>query len=393
MKKILSLDIKYSSIQMIYYAAWAAMMGYASVYLLDKGFSNSIIGTTLSIICLLGVILQPMAGTFADKHKHIELRKMIAIIMILAIICSLSLYLLKESSLLLLILFIGVLSFNYAIVPLLNSMAFVFEKYNIKINFGLARGCGSGAYAISSILLGYLIEDVGASVLPLIYMIFNIMLIVVTYSFVVPRKERNKIIIEAEEESHGELTLKEFTMKYKRFVIFIIGTVFVYFSMSFLNNFFIQVITPIGGSESDMGIAVFIAAMLELPTMALFNTLQAKFGCNMLIRISTFAFIIKAIVTMLAPNMMWIYFAQIFQIPSFAFLTPASIYYANIIVNEADLTKGQSLITMGSTGTGILASLIGGILLDITSVRNVLLICIIVSSIGAIIVNMVLENP
>lgn len=43
MKKILSLDIKYSAIQVLYFGIYIALIGYASVYLLAKGFSNSII--------------------------------------------------------------------------------------------------------------------------------------------------------------------------------------------------------------------------------------------------------------------------------------------------------------------------------------------------------------
>lgn len=36
------LDVKYSGIQIVYYGAWCALLGYASVFLLDRGFSNSI---------------------------------------------------------------------------------------------------------------------------------------------------------------------------------------------------------------------------------------------------------------------------------------------------------------------------------------------------------------
>ena len=47
MSRVKSLNIKYVASQVFYFATFAAMMGYASVYLLHKGFSNSTIG----IIC------------------------------------------------------------------------------------------------------------------------------------------------------------------------------------------------------------------------------------------------------------------------------------------------------------------------------------------------------
>ena len=40
MKKNRSLNLKYAGSQIFYFAAFAAMMGYASVFLLDKGCSN-----------------------------------------------------------------------------------------------------------------------------------------------------------------------------------------------------------------------------------------------------------------------------------------------------------------------------------------------------------------
>ena len=48
MKKNRSLNLKYAGSQIFYFAAFAAMMGYASVFLLDKGCSNSQIGIALS---------------------------------------------------------------------------------------------------------------------------------------------------------------------------------------------------------------------------------------------------------------------------------------------------------------------------------------------------------
>ena len=52
MKKNLILDVKYSGIQIVYYGAWCALLGYASVFLIDRGFSNSVIG-----IAFIGMII------------------------------------------------------------------------------------------------------------------------------------------------------------------------------------------------------------------------------------------------------------------------------------------------------------------------------------------------
>lgn len=387
MKKILSLDLKYSGIQMLYYGSFCALMGYASVYLLDRGFSSSIIGVLLSLISIISVFAQPTVAQFADKNKQIELRKIVSLLLIVTIILAASMFLFKKGSFLILIFFLGITTFMQTITPLLNSMAFVFEKHGIEINFGLGRGLGSGAYALVSFGLGYLVEDVGASILPMVYLIMNILLIIIVYSFVVPKSEQNNIVEQKEEVVETkQLSLVEFASRYKKFMVFIVGLVFVYFTHVIINNFFIQVITPINGTESDMGTAVFLAAILELPAMIFFNKLRDKISCEKLIMIGVVAFLIKHFLTFLAGNMTMIYVAQAFQMISYAILTPASIYYANEVIDKADLVKGQSFITMAYTGSGIIANFVGGVLIDNLGVHSVLLIGTIISVIGVIIV-------
>ena len=76
MKKNRSLNLKYAGSQIFYFAAFAAMMGYASVFLLDKGCSNSQIGIALALSSIIAVLLQPMLASFADNHKNIEINEL-----------------------------------------------------------------------------------------------------------------------------------------------------------------------------------------------------------------------------------------------------------------------------------------------------------------------------
>ena len=100
-------------------------------------------------------------------------------------------------------------------------------------------------------------------------------MIVVVYAYVVPKSERKEIVEEAHyKEEVQQLSFIEFCKKYKKFMVFVLGIVAVFFTHTIINNFFIQVIKPIGGSESQMGTAVFLAAIVELPAMALFNKMR-----------------------------------------------------------------------------------------------------------------------
>ena len=68
------------------------------------------------------------------------------------------------------------MSFNYATDEF---SAFAFEQHGIEINYGLARGLGSVAYAIASLALGHIVESFSPGILPLfyIYLLFYYLLL------------------------------------------------------------------------------------------------------------------------------------------------------------------------------------------------------------------------
>lgn len=387
MQKNKILDIKYALIQVLYLGAFCGLMGYASVYLLDKGFNNATIGFTLAAVSVISVFSQPAVASFADKHKNISLQKIIEVLVAVAVILSISMYFMKGATILLLCIFVTIATCLTTVQPLFNSLAFIFEKYGIEINFGLARGLGSAAYAFVSFLLGFLVEDFSASIIPIVYIILNILLIVVVHVFVVPKSAKLQDTAETQTgEETKQLSFFGFCKKYQRFMLFILGNVVVFLTHTIINNFFIQVITPIGGTESQMGTAIFLAAIVELPAMAMFNKIREKINCARLLQISAIIYALKHILTAFAPNMTVIYIAQLMQIGSYAIFLPAGVYYATQVVDQDDLIKGQSLLTMGFTASGIIANLIGGILLDAIGVHSVLMVGGVVSVIGALIV-------
>lgn len=390
-----SLNIKYMASQIFYFGAFAAMMGYASVYLLYKGFSNSTIGIILSLCSILAVFMQPALASFADNHKNIEIRKIINTIVAIAIILSVALLVIPTNQTLIFILIVAIFSLETTIMPLINTLAFIFEKYGIQINFGIARGLGSVAYALTSMALGYIVEWFSPDLLPICYVVFNALLFIVVHLFVLPK---NAQIVDADEESETEAEVQEnvsllkFASKYKKFIVFLLGFVLVYFAHTIINNFFIQIVTNVGGNSSDMGNAVFLAAMLELPTMAYFTKLSQKVNCGTLIKASIVLFLAKHAITYLATNMVMIYIAQVLQMGAYALFIPASVYYVNCKVDNKDIVKGQSFVTTSMTMSGVFANIIGGILLDAVGVSEVLLIGVILSLIGAVIVLFTVEK-
>lgn len=386
-----SLDIRYACIHGFYWMICCAMTGYASVFLLDKGFNNAMIGIVLSVSNILAVVGQPAVASYMDKATKLTLRMLVSLILVAIIVLSLVLSFISNASPLLLLLVIIVFTLMLTMQPFINSLTFAFEKQGIHINFGLARGIGSVAYAVISLILGNIVAVFSPHILPYFYVGLSMCALAFVYTFYLPG-HKDEIVHEKRQEEHVQLSMKQFIQKYKTFMFLLVATVFLFFDHSIINNFFIQVVNHIGGNSADMGNAIFLAAVLELPTMALFTKIQKKVGCRQMMMVSAVFFSVKHILTYFAANMFMIYIAQVMQMLAYAVFIPASVYYVSQLVDAHDMNKGQALVTGAMTLASVFASLAGGVLLDALGVSKVLMIGAIVSVMGTVFMFMSVED-
>lgn len=386
-----SLDIRYACIHGFYWMICCAMTGYASVFLLDKGFNNAMIGIVLSVSNILAVVGQPAVASYMDKATKLTLRMLVSLILVAIIVLSFVLSFISNTSPLLLLLVIIVFTLMLTMQPFINSLTFAFEKQGIHINFGLARGIGSVAYAVISLILGNIVAVFSPHILPYFYVGLSMCALAFVYTFYLPG-HKDEIVHEKRQEEHVQLSMKQFIQKYKTFMFLLVATVFLFFDHSIINNFFIQVVNHIGGNSADMGNAIFLAAVLELPTMALFTKIQKKVGCRQMMMVSAVFFSVKHILTYFAANMFMIYVAQVMQMLAYAVFIPASVYYVSQLVDAHDMNKGQALVTGAMTLASVFASLAGGVLLDALGVSKVLMIGAIVSVMGTVFMFMSVED-
>ncbi len=123
-----SLDIRYACIHGFYWMICCAMIGYASVFLLDKGFDNTTIGIVLSISNILAVFGQPAVASYMDKTSRLSLRMLISCILVVIIGLSLILSFLSGASIVMVVLTITVFTLMLTMQPFINSLTFAFEK-------------------------------------------------------------------------------------------------------------------------------------------------------------------------------------------------------------------------------------------------------------------------
>lgn len=383
-----SINIKYSLLQGIYFVGFCTVLGYAAVYLGSIGMSSSLIGIVLAIANILTSIGQPVLGSYIDK-TNISMKKVLILMFGVCAILSAILMITSKVTLVAAVVFVALATVLYTTMPLINSLAFAFQKKGIDVKFGVARGIGSVAYALTSLILGNVVKTVSPKLMPVAFIVIFLGILPLLRSFRIPDEE---VVEEEVKEVIETESTTQFVRKHIKFMIFLIGFILVYFDHTVINNFFIYVVKNVGGNTGDMGNAVFLAALLELPTMALFEKFKNKINIKTAIIISAVFFSIKHILTYLATNMFLIYLAQATQMLAYALFIPASVYYVDKLFDAKDAVKGQALVTTSMTVSGILASLLGGIMLDSIGVYETLFLGLILSVLGTVIMIFTVQN-
>lgn len=382
------LTIQYGLLQSMYWMGFCVIMGFATVFLLYKDFEGQQIGVILAVSNICAALLQPIIASFADRSKHVTLKTIISFLAFFVILLTILLVLIPVNKVIIALLFILIGTVVLTIQPLLNSLIFEYINRGIKINYGLARGLGSLSFAAISFVLGFIVNRFSPAVLPYLYILFYSFILLIAYSFKMPRvlKEEPDLSI-CNSPSKKTFKLAELTTFFKRYhnlYLLLISVCCLFIFHNIISTYLIQIMQNVGGSDTDFGISLALAASVELPTMMGFVYLVRKIKGSTLLKVSAIFFTVKALVFLLAPSVGVIYLGQILQALSFALYIPASVYYMNELMEPTDRIKGQAIIMVAMTLGGVFGNLIGGILLDNFTIFVMLVAGVIFSLIGTL---------
>ena len=370
--------LRYIIINATYFAVYSGIHAYSSVFLLEKGFSNTLIGITLALANILSVIFQPLVAGLIDKQGKLTNRNVSMASTALLLIGSILLLIIKNGIVAVFIIFALIYMVQMVYQPIITAMYFEYEAAGCHIYYGLARGLGSAGFAVTSVFTGMAIGKFGVSILMILDIIFLTIALIVLFFF-------KKPAVKASEPAKDEVAhnnLFSFIKTYPGFMLFVLGAVCFFFAHNAINDYMIQIITPLGGTEAQMGTAVFIAAILELPTMALIDKVMKKISCRNLLLIAGAAFLIKTLLMLIAPNMAVVYISQAMQMFAYAVFIPVSAYFVNQTMKRLDQVKGQAYVNVSITLGGVFSSLVCGRLLDIKGPNFMLTVSLVVTTIG-----------
>lgn len=374
--------IQYCALQGAFWAAYCGLSSFAAVFLGEKGFSSVQIGLVLAVGGILGGLLQPVTGTIADNLKKITIQQMSALFLVGISTIALGMAFLKGGAVMA-VLFVASFALMQIATPLVNSVSVSYINSGVQINFGAARACGSAVYALISVVLGRASVAWGG-----VSCVVSSVILFYLSAFIVLRMrpaEGSKKAAKSKKVTEQQSFLK-FAMKYRRFMVVVLGLTLVMVFHFMINNYMIYVLEPLGGTAADMGLAVALAAIAELPGMIFFSRLSRKFGCRNLLMWCSVFFVVKSVGHLLCRSVGMFYLVQAVQFTTYSLFAPGIVYYVNETMEPQDQFKGQSIMALTNTVGSVAASLLGGWLLDVAGVRTMLVTECVVAALGAVLV-------
>ncbi len=376
--------LRYTLLNIAYFAAFCTVHAYAAVYLLSKSFSNTEVGVLLAVANIISAVLQPVIADIIDRPGFLTNRRFILIAVLVILAGSFILMFSGSSKVIIFVTYVMIYMIQFAYQPVMTALCFEYRKAGCGIYYGLARGLGSASFAVASAVIGGVVERNGVTVLLWVNIVTMLISVVIIFLFKKP-----EVLCDGHEDGQRaavkDTGIMSFVRTYPAFMLFLVGTICFFFAHNMINDFMIQIIRELGGKETELGFANFLQGILELPVMALIAIVLKKISSEKLLIISGIAFFIKILILVFSKNMSHMYISQSMQLFAYAVFIPAGAYYVSKTMDEPDQVKGQAFITSAITIGGVFSNFVSGFILDHYNIKTMLLTGSVVCALGVII--------
>lgn len=262
---------KYTLLQALYWCSAASLFCFAVSFMRALGFSNAQVGLVAALGNLLGFSGSILLGAEIDRGRlRLFSAATAALGLLIAAACSLVLHSGRDlfTGLFLIICFACSLSLN----PLYIKIAGLIQKADSDLSFGLSRGVGSLAFALTALAMGALVQMLSTSIIPIAIVCTAVIQLPVLLSL--HRVCAHVDLGEKKEE--GKASLLSFMRAMPRFCLLLLGIAVIFAANNTVNNFLINVVQNLRGNYADLGRLSFFSAVIEFPAMLAYSRVSTK---------------------------------------------------------------------------------------------------------------------
>ena len=156
----------YCLIQFFIWGLYGVLLSYSHVYLLSFCLSNTVVSVAMAIASIFAVALQAGLTELSVRRKNLTAAALLAGLGGLLAFCCAALLLPVKGIWLIVGLFALAAVCNQILPGFANAMGTDCARQGYAVNFSMARGVGSAAFSLCTLLVGGLLERVLSGEIP-----------------------------------------------------------------------------------------------------------------------------------------------------------------------------------------------------------------------------------
>ncbi|MCR5834721.1 MAG: MFS transporter [Selenomonadaceae bacterium] len=362
-------NIRYSLLVSLNTMMMCTGFSFITYYLLDAQISDKNIGLLIAISCTVAIFLQQLFGRMVDNGVADGKKVLLIIAAVMSIAAGVVLFI--DSGIVKALIFGLLACLTLAMQPVLNSFTFFYQSKGLSVNYGVARGFGSLSFAVASVVIGFLTVHFGSLIVSLSYLIFCAVFYYVTMTM-------PAIGVTSRSRTSNSLQLG----KFPAFMWMLIGLSLIMLFHNMVMTYFIHVVERVGGDSSNMGVALGIAAIIEIPVLFLYTRMKEHISSKVFLTVSGIAFFTRAALLVFSQSILEIYLIQCIQLLDYGLMAASRVYYVDETVGKKYEATGQAYMTATETVGIVLGSTLGGFLMQGSGIDTLLTVGAVICFVG-----------
>lgn len=359
------LNINGMLLQVFYWFGSCSYMAFMVTTLIDYGWQAASAAAAITAMAVIAMLVLPVYGFISDKYLSEKKLSVLLLALTAVFFALLPLSLDSGNIFLILLNMTGITVTGMQINGLLDAWIVGLKQEFKSINYGLIRGCGSFAYALSAQIMGTVTVVFGHDARIWIGGGFLALTAIAALSFRSARRISNPPGInktDAEEKPVNQLTGKE-AMKIifssKQYNLLLTVSFFLFLSNAAITTLIQLMTRDFGGTTAQIGTATAVMAASEVPFMFMMAFFIKKAGYKKLLIVCSLAYTVRMFITAFVSTVNGLIYIQLLQGLSYAVLLPVSMSYLSLIVDERVRSTAVTTYTaITASLTGILGNLI-----------------------------------
>ncbi|MGN0390785.1 MAG: MFS transporter [Wujia sp.] len=346
------LNIKYFLLQVMFWGGAVVIYAYKTQILTFKGYTPVEIGILNAAELSAGAFFQIILGSLADKYAAKgPLKPLISALAGGTALLSVAFYLTGKNFPLMFLISVGYGVTFTTISPLLDSLAVLYVNHGYPVNYAKGRTGGSIAWAVFCVLAGVYCDKIGVKTFPLTAVVFSILLFALM--LMMPWKRMKHTQPDGKKEQEATVHTVLYILKEKKkYVLFLLASVFMFMGYNMGTTFLIDVITGLGGNNTHYGVSQFVMAIAEVPGAFILLRSRGKVPLDKMMLCCSVFMTLKAALPAYCHSLPVVIFAQACEMLGFGLFYSGSVYLIAELLDPQDIVKGTTLCCVATVGIG-----------------------------------------